>query len=167
RTGIAIELPPKTVGLVVPRSGLALRHGISLVNAPGVVDEGYRGELRVLLLNTDRSADWTYESGERIAQLLVVRFEAPDVVELDVLSEDCARKSWCGVPLVMPSSLAAVLVVSPIAVYSSRRSEPTLPAMTGPVLMPIPMRKSTSKPSARISSLNRARRSSISREAAS
>jgi dUTP pyrophosphatase len=86
-TGIAIELPPKTVGLVVPRSGLAARHGISLVNAPGVIDEGYRGEIHVLLLNTDRTATWSFEAGERIAQLLVLRFEAPDVIELEELSE--------------------------------------------------------------------------------
>jgi dUTP pyrophosphatase len=86
-TGLAIELPSRTVGLVVPRSGLASRHGISLVNAPGVIDEGYRGEIRVLLINTDRSAAWSYEAGERIAQLLVVRFEAPDVIELSELSE--------------------------------------------------------------------------------
>jgi dUTP pyrophosphatase len=86
-TGIAIELPPKTVGLVVPRSGLAARHGISLVNAPGVIDEGYRGELQVLLLNTDPAEAWAYEAGERVAQLLVLRFEAPDVIELDELSQ--------------------------------------------------------------------------------
>jgi dUTP pyrophosphatase len=74
-TGVAVELPPGTAGLVVPRSGLAARHGIALVNAPGVVDAGYRGELRVLLLNTDPGATFAVAPGDRIAQLLVVRVE--------------------------------------------------------------------------------------------
>jgi dUTP pyrophosphatase len=74
-TGVAVELPPGTAGLVVPRSGLAARHGIALVNAPGVIDAGYRGELRVLLLNTDRAAAFAVEPGDRIAQLLVVHVE--------------------------------------------------------------------------------------------
>jgi len=82
RTGIAVEIPERHAGLVLPRSGLAARHGIALVNSPGLVDAGYRGEIRVLLLNTDREAAFEVRTGERIAQLVVVRVEAPDVVEV-------------------------------------------------------------------------------------
>jgi dUTP pyrophosphatase len=85
RTGIAIALPPGTAGLVLPRSGLAARHGISVVNAPGLIDEGYRGELQVLLLNTDREHSFTAAAGDRIAQLVVVDVETPEVVEADDL----------------------------------------------------------------------------------
>jgi dUTP pyrophosphatase len=85
RTGIAIALPPGTAGLVLPRSGLAARHGISVVNAPGLIDEGYRGELRVLLLNTDSEATFRAAAGDRIAQLVIVDVEAPEVVESDDL----------------------------------------------------------------------------------
>jgi dUTP pyrophosphatase len=73
-TGVAVEIPPGHAGLVVPRSGLAARHGIALVNAPGLIDAGYRGEIRVLLLNTDRSERFEIEPGDRIAQLLVTPF---------------------------------------------------------------------------------------------
>jgi len=79
-TGIAVEIPDGHAGLVVPRSGLALRHGLSTVNAPGVIDAGYRGEVRVILLNTDREHAFTVEPGMRIAQLLVVPVEVVDVV---------------------------------------------------------------------------------------
>ena len=85
-TGVAVALPPGSAGFVVPRSGLAARHGIALVNAPGVIDAGYRGELRVLLLNTDREESFPVAPGDRIAQLLVVRVDllAPvAVAELD------------------------------------------------------------------------------------
>src|ERR687887_2557052 len=68
-TGIAVEIPPGHAGLVLPRSGLADRHGIALVNAPGLIDAGYRGEIRVLLLNTDRREPFAVEVGARIAQL--------------------------------------------------------------------------------------------------
>lgn len=85
-TGIAVEIPERHAGLVLPRSGLALEHGIALVNAPGLIDEGYRGEIRVLLLNSDREQSFDVEPGMRIAQLLVVRVEAPDVVELGELA---------------------------------------------------------------------------------
>ncbi len=84
-TGIAIELPERHAGLVLPRSGLAARHGIALVNAPGLIDAGYRGEIRVLLLNTDRDAAFDVAVGDRIAQLVVTRVETPDLVELDAL----------------------------------------------------------------------------------
>jgi dUTP pyrophosphatase len=86
-TGIAVELPERHAGLVLPRSGLAARHGISLVNAPGLIDQGYRGEVRVLLVNTDAREDFSFEAGDRIAQLLVVRVEAPDIVEVEELAE--------------------------------------------------------------------------------
>ncbi len=86
-TGIAIELPERHAGLVVPRSGLAARHGIAVVNAPGLIDAGYRGEVKVLLLNTDREATFTVEPGDRIAQLVVTRVETPDLVEVDALAE--------------------------------------------------------------------------------
>jgi dUTP pyrophosphatase len=85
RTGIAVELPERHAGLVLPRSGLAARHGIALVNAPGLIDPGYRGEIRILLLNTDREAAFRVQAGDRIAQLVVVRVETPDVVELEEL----------------------------------------------------------------------------------
>jgi dUTP pyrophosphatase len=85
-TGIAVEIPAGHAGLVLPRSGLALRHGIALVNAPGLIDPGYRGEVRVLLLNTDRSQPFDVSAGDRIAQLLVVRTEAAIVVEDEELS---------------------------------------------------------------------------------
>ena len=84
-TGVALALPPGTAGLVLPRSGLAARHGIALVNAPGLIDAGYRGEVRVLLLNTDREAAFEIAPGDRIAQLVIVRHEAPDLLEVDSL----------------------------------------------------------------------------------
>jgi len=85
RTGIAVEIPDGEAGLVLPRSGLAARHGIALVNAPGLIDAGYRGEIRVLLLNTDRDAAFTIGAGDRIAQLVLVRVQTPAVVEVEEL----------------------------------------------------------------------------------
>jgi dUTP pyrophosphatase len=85
-TGIAIALPPGHAGLVLPRSGLAARHGIALVNAPGLIDAGYRGEIAVLLLNTDRDAAFEVRPGDRIAQLVIVTVAAPEVVEADALA---------------------------------------------------------------------------------
>jgi dUTP pyrophosphatase len=84
-TGVAVAIPEGQAGLVVPRSGLAARHGISVVNAPGLIDSGYRGEVRVLLLNTDRREAFEVEPGERIAQLVltpVVDAEPIEVTEL-------------------------------------------------------------------------------------
>ena len=86
RTGIAIALAPGHSGLVVPRSGLAARHGISIVNAPGLIDAGYRGELKVLLLNTDVEAAFEIAAGDRIAQLVVVAVATPRIVEVDELA---------------------------------------------------------------------------------
>jgi dUTP pyrophosphatase len=86
-TGIALAIPEGHAGLVLPRSGLAARHGIALVNAPGLIDAGYRGELRVLLLNTDRERPFEVEVGDRIAQLVLVKIEAPKLEESDGLDE--------------------------------------------------------------------------------
>jgi dUTP pyrophosphatase len=77
-TGVAVALPPGVAGLVVPRSGLAARHGISVVNGPGLIDPNYRGELRVVLVNLG-DEPYTAEAGDRIAQLLLVPFVAPGV----------------------------------------------------------------------------------------
>ncbi len=86
RTGIAVEIAPGQAGLVLPRSGLAMRHGIALVNAPGLIDAGYRGEVQVLLLNTDRQASFELAAGERIAQLVLLRVETPAVLEVGELA---------------------------------------------------------------------------------
>ena len=85
-TGIAVAIPDGCAGLVLPRSGLAARHGITLPNAPGLIDSGYRGEVRVLLLNADPADAFDVAVGDRIAQLLLVRFEsgpAEEAQELD------------------------------------------------------------------------------------
>ena len=84
-TGIALAIPEGHAGLVLPRSGLATRHGIALVNAPGLIDAGYRGEVRVLLLNTDRDEPFEVAPGDRIAQLVIARVEAPRLEEADEL----------------------------------------------------------------------------------
>lgn len=87
RTGVAVEVPAGHAGLVLPRSGLATRHGIALVNAPGLIDAGYRGELQVLLLNTDRTAPCSLAAGDRIAQLVLVAVATPAVIEVEELSD--------------------------------------------------------------------------------
>jgi dUTP pyrophosphatase len=87
RTGIAVEIPVGYAGLVMPRSGLAARHGIALVNAPGLIDAGYRGELKVLLLNTDRTRSCELAAGDRIAQLVLTAVATPAVVEVEALSD--------------------------------------------------------------------------------
>jgi dUTP pyrophosphatase len=86
RTGVAVEIPDGQAGLVLPRSGLAAKHGIALVNAPGLIDAGYRGEIIVLLLNTDRSVCFELAAGDRIAQLVLVRVETPEIVEVEELA---------------------------------------------------------------------------------
>jgi dUTP pyrophosphatase len=83
-TGVAIALPPGVAGLVTPRSGLASRHGISLVNSPGLIDPNYRGELRIVLVNLG-DARFEAHAGDRIAQLLLVPFVAPDVSVVEAL----------------------------------------------------------------------------------
>jgi dUTP pyrophosphatase len=89
-TGIAVEIPAGHAGLVLPRSGLAREHGIALVNSPGLIDAGYRGEIRVLLLNTDPAETVRIEAGARIAQLVVAPIALAEPVEVAGLS-DSAR----------------------------------------------------------------------------
>lgn len=89
-TGIAVALPAGHVGFVTPRSGLAARHGITVLNGPGTVDAGYRGELRVTMINTDPEAEFTVRRGDRIAQLVVQRVEHAQLIEVDDLT-DSAR----------------------------------------------------------------------------
>jgi dUTP pyrophosphatase len=86
-TGIAVEIPAGHAGLVLPRSGLAREHGISLVNAPGLIDSGYRGELRVLLLNTDPAETFRVEAGDRIAQLVLTPIALAEPVEAAALAD--------------------------------------------------------------------------------
>ena len=83
-TGIALAIPPGYAGFVLPRSGLALRHGITALNTPGLIDAGYRGEVKVLLINHDRAAA-TIARGDRIAQLVIQRVEPAELVEVDEL----------------------------------------------------------------------------------
>lgn len=94
RTGIAVSIPEGFAGLVLPRSGLAARHGIALVNAPGLIDSGYRGEIQVLLLNTDRSRSWALEAGDRIAQLMISPVALPKPEFVDEL--DDTPRGQCG-----------------------------------------------------------------------
>jgi dUTP pyrophosphatase len=86
-TGLAVAIPDGFAGFVQPRSGLAARHGISIVNTPGLVDSGYRGELRVALLNTDARETFVVEPGMRIAQLVVVPIPEVEPVEVSELPE--------------------------------------------------------------------------------
>ena len=88
-TGVAVAIPPGYAGFVLPRSGLALRHGITCLNTPGLIDSGYRGELQVILINHDPVADYTVRRGDRIAQLVIVGVEeaAFDLVTRDGLGE--------------------------------------------------------------------------------
>jgi len=85
-TGIAVEIPAGHAGFVLPRSGLAARHGISVVNSPGLIDSGYRGEIRVVLLNSDRHNAFTVEPGMRIAQLVIAPVAVVRLVEVDELA---------------------------------------------------------------------------------
>jgi dUTP pyrophosphatase len=89
-TGIAVEIPAGHAGLVLPRSGLAKRHGISLVNSPGLIDSGYRGEIRVLLLNTDPAEVFRVAPGDRIAQLVISPIALVEPAEAETLA-DSAR----------------------------------------------------------------------------
>jgi len=84
-TGLSVAIPDGHAGFVQPRSGLAARHGIAVLNSPGLVDAGYRGELKVALLNTDRAEPFVVEPGMRIAQLVVMPVATPDLVEVDEL----------------------------------------------------------------------------------
>jgi dUTP pyrophosphatase len=89
-TGLAIAIPSGYAGFVQPRSGLAARHGITVVNSPGLIDSGYRGEIKVVLMNTDREQTFVAEPGERIAQLVVLPVPEIAVLEVDELA-DTAR----------------------------------------------------------------------------
>jgi dUTP pyrophosphatase len=91
-----MEIPEGHAGLVLPRSGLARDHGIALVNAPGLIDSGYRGELRVLLLNTDPAETFRVEPGDRIAQLVLTPIAAANVVETQALSESVRGEGGFG-----------------------------------------------------------------------
>jgi len=84
-TGLAVAVPEGLAGLVLPRSGLALKHGVTLVNSPGLIDPGYRGEVRVLLLNTDQTIDFQCTPGDRIAQLMLVPIATASPMQADAL----------------------------------------------------------------------------------
>lgn len=84
-TGVAVAIPPGYAGLVLPRSGLAARHGVTVLNTPGLVDSGYRGELRVVLVNTDPVAVYRVDRGDRVAQLLIQPVEAVAFALVDAL----------------------------------------------------------------------------------
>ena len=84
-TGVAVAIPAGYAGLVLPRSGLALRHGVTVLNAPGLVDSGYRGELKVILINTDPAHPFVVEPGMRIAQLVVLEVPELELTEVDEL----------------------------------------------------------------------------------
>jgi dUTP pyrophosphatase len=84
-TGLAVAIPDGYAGFVQPRSGLAARHGVTIVNAPGLIDSGYRGEIQVVLLNTDREQTFTAEAGERIAQLVVLAVPEVTLREVEEL----------------------------------------------------------------------------------
>lgn len=95
-TGVALEIPDGHAGLVLPRSGLAARHGIALVNAPGLIDSGFRGEVRVLLLNTDREHQFAVAAGDRIAQLVVIRAEELELEQLPELTASARGEGGFG-----------------------------------------------------------------------
>ncbi|MDQ3671532.1 MAG: dUTP diphosphatase [Actinomycetota bacterium] len=86
-TGLAVAIPRGHAGFVQPRSGLAAKHGIAVVNSPGLIDAGYRGEVRVVLLNTDRNRTFTAEVGDRIAQLVILAVPEVEIAEVDELPE--------------------------------------------------------------------------------
>jgi len=86
-TGVAVEIPEGHAGMVLPRSGIARDHGIALVNSPGLIDAGYRGEVRVLLLNTDPAETFRVAPGDRIAQLVLAPVGLAEPVEVEALSE--------------------------------------------------------------------------------
>ena len=85
-TGVAVAIPHGYMGLAVPRSGLALKHGITLVNTPGIIDSGYRGELKVVMINTDPEHDYEVKRGDRVAQLIISRYDNVTWTEVTELS---------------------------------------------------------------------------------
>jgi dUTP pyrophosphatase len=86
-TGLAVAIPRGYAGLVLPRSGLAARHGIALVNSPGLIDSGYRGEIAVILINTDRREPFQIKRGDRIAQMVIQKIEEASLVQVIELNE--------------------------------------------------------------------------------
>jgi dUTP pyrophosphatase len=96
RTGISVAIPEGHAGLVLPRSGLAARHGISLVNTPGLIDSGYRGEIQVPLINHDRQETFLIEEGTRIAQLVLVRVASASFAEVEFLESATDGRSEGG-----------------------------------------------------------------------
>ena len=95
-TGAAIAIPAGYAGFVQPRSGLAMRHGVTCLNSPGLIDSGYRGELKVLLVNTDPTESFTIERGDRIAQLVIQRVEHCQFVEVDELPDSARGEGGFG-----------------------------------------------------------------------
>ena len=85
-TGVAVAIPHGYMGLAVPRSGLALKHGITLVNTPGIIDSGYRGELKLVMINTDPEHDYEVKRGDRVAQLIISRYDNVTWTEVTELS---------------------------------------------------------------------------------
>jgi dUTP pyrophosphatase len=123
-TGIAIALPEGYAAFVHPRSGLAAKHGLTIVNAPGTVDAGYRGEIAVTLLNTDRSEPVVLRRGDRIAQLVIQRVERARFAEADELPDSVrgvggfgSSGGWTSAPVPAPGS-------APVSAPSSATGEP-------------------------------------------
>ena len=87
KTGLAVAIPEGCAGLVLPRSGLASRHGVTVANAPGLIDSGYRGELQVILVNLDPAEPFSFEAGDRVAQLLIVGYVDAEPAEAESLDE--------------------------------------------------------------------------------
>lgn len=92
-TGVAVAIPPGFAGLILPRSGLALKHGVTCLNAPGLIDPLYRGELKVLLVNTDPDEAYTVHRGDRIAQLVIQAVQMVEWIEVDEL-DTTARDTY-------------------------------------------------------------------------
>ncbi len=84
-TGLAVEIPEGHAGFVLPRSGLALKHGVTLANSPGLIDSGYRGEIKLIVMNTDRDVPFSAEAGERLAQLVVLGYPEAEPIAVDDL----------------------------------------------------------------------------------
>ena len=95
-TGLAVAIPEGLAGLVLPRSGLGLKHGVTLVNSPGLIDPGYRGEVRVLMLNTDKDLDFQVRPGDRIAQLLLVPVASASPLNAESLDETTRGEAGLG-----------------------------------------------------------------------
>lgn len=106
-TGVAIAVPDGWAGLVLPRSGLASEHGLTIVNSPGLIDSGYRGEVKVILLNTDEREPFTVEPGMRIAQLVLVEAAGVRLLEVDELSQSARGTGGLGSSGLGSSGLAA------------------------------------------------------------